>query len=141
MENKTEIRGIGDRHHLGILSVFLKIVGLCLIAFSIGYWAKIVGIPNSQASFSTMPGSWQAAISALVILQPIAALGLWGNTRWGVVVWILVILIELSVYFFQPLMLSRPQMLLTFHASSFAFYLIIMALLTYGQARLGSASD
>ena len=88
-----------------------------------------------------MPVSWQAALSALVILQPIAALGLWGNTRWGVVVWGLVILIEVLVYVFEPLILSRPQMLLTFHITSFTLYLVIVALLSFGQSRLRDLSD
>ena len=76
MEHRTEIKDRGEHGITRLISLYLQMVALVLLFFSIGYWTKMVGIADPAQSFETMTAPWQAAIAALVILQPVAALGL-----------------------------------------------------------------
>ena len=141
MEHKTEIKQRSSRTPRGLLQIYLKVIALVLLSFSIGYWAQLVGVANPEVSFETMPGFWQATFAALVILQPIAALGLWGDTKWGIVIWIIVIAIELLMYAVEPEIFSAPERLLVFHIASFFLYLLLISLQFYAASRFANPAD
>lgn len=135
MEQKTEIRGDQIRIYRSLVGIYLKIVALFLIVFSLGYWARLVGIHDPTFAFDSMPPHWQAAIASLVVLQPIAALGLWGHSRWGIVVWVLVIAIEFVMYGLFPSLFGTANRLLMFYAVCLLCYFASSGLIMLLQFR------
>lgn len=135
MEHRTEIKDQDERNHRRLLGVYLQMIALVMLFLSIGYWSKVVGIADPAISFETMSVPWQTSVAALVILQPVAALGLWGNARWGIVVWALVILIELTMYGLYPTIFGEADRLVLFHLISFATYLMTVLLFAFLDAR------
>ncbi len=117
------------------VSLLLKLIGLVLLAFSIGYWARLVGIFDAAIGFDTLPSYWKAAGAALVILMPIAALGLWGNAKWGVVVWMLVVIIEIVMYGFYPQLFGEARSVLFFHIVSVLVFVVSMLLVFYVEQK------
>ena len=69
---------------------FLRGLSLLLILLGLHRWAQIIGvIPLADgAAFAELSGAWQAAIINLSVAFPVAAVGLWILTRWGVVLWV-----------------------------------------------------
>ncbi|MGI9351628.1 MAG: DUF6163 family protein [Rhizobiaceae bacterium] len=107
--------------------LLMRVVASVLLVFSASYWALLVGISDSATRFDSMSTSWQLAAASLVVLQPVAALGLWGGWRWGVVMWVFVAAIEFTMYGIYPDIFGEANFLLIFHAVGILAY-ICMAL-------------
>ena len=78
---------------LNYMLILLRIVSMLLLAFSVGYWSKLIGLADAEVRFDTLTTAWKIAATSLVVLQPVAALGLWGGWHWGIVLWVLVAVI------------------------------------------------
>ena len=102
--------------------ILLRIVSLTLLAFSIAYWTKLVGVVDPALRFDTLTSAWKVAATSLVVLQAVASLGLWGGWRWGVVIWVLVALIEFVMYGLNSSIFGSANILLVFHAVSLMMY-------------------
>lgn len=113
------------------VALLLKVIGLVLLFFSISYWAKLVGISDAAIGFDTLPTYWKVAGAALVVLMPVAALGLWGNNKWGIVVWFLVVAIEVVMYGFYTSLFGTSQGLLVFHGASVSAFVLAMVVILY----------
>ncbi len=118
-----------EKKPINYLLILLRLVALLMLAFSVGYWAKLVGLSDAAVRFDTLPNAWKVAATALVVLQPVTALGLWGGWHWGIVLWILVALIEFSMYGLNPAIFGQSNMLLVFHAAGLATYVVMLLLL------------
>ena len=102
--------------------ILLRIVSLILLAFSIAYWTKLVGVVDPTLRFDTLSNAWKIAATSLVVLQAVASLGLWGGWRWGVVLWVLVALIEFMMYAINSSVFGSANTLLVFHGVSLTMY-------------------
>lgn len=102
-----------------LYSLLLKIIALFFIAFAIRYWLLAMGILNPTFGFDAMPTNWQTVVAILSVLQPIVAVGLWGGLRWGVVVWVIVVAIELVMHGLYPSVYGENDGLLLFHGFCF----------------------
>ncbi len=109
--------------------VLLRVTALLLIALSLTYWLRAIGFyPGDEFRFDTMPNYWKAVLAVLCVLQPVAALGLWGSTRWGVVVWIITVLVEVVMYGLYPQLFGRRDYLLWYHFACLSVFLTLKAL-------------
>ena len=113
--------------------ILLRIIAMLLLAFSVGYWSKLVGFADAGIRFDTLPVAWKIAATALVVLQSVAALGLWGGWHWGVVLWVLVAVIEFAMYGLNPAIFGEADLLLIFHATGLAAYVLMLALMPNRQ--------
>ena len=118
--------------------LFLRLVSMVLLAFSAGYWAMLTGISDSEIRFDTMSSAWKIAATSLVVLQPIAALGLWGGWRWGVVLWILVAAIEATMYGVYPGTFGEYAFALAFHSSTILIYFLAILIISLRKKKFES---
>ncbi|MEM7069810.1 MAG: DUF6163 family protein [Pseudomonadota bacterium] len=110
--------------------LLLRAISLVLLVFSISYWASLVGYSDETIRFDTLSNPWKIAATSLVVLQPVAALGLWGGWRWGVVIWILVALIEGAMYGVYYDIFGAAFYLLLFHAIGLVLYFAFLIIFT-----------
>jgi len=136
MQRKQNASGVVVQRGIQLMDIYLKLVALVLLAFAIRYWARLIGLEDPVIGFDTIATQWQIALGSLVVLLPVAALGLWCNTRWGVVIWILVIAVECSMYGFFRAYFGKFDQLIIFHAVSFSCFVLAKLLLLYGKHRL-----
>ncbi len=70
--------------------VFLRVVAIACLWFSLQYWAMLVGFSlHGQGRFDLLSLPWRAAASSLAVVFPVAALGLWLASSWGPVIWVI----------------------------------------------------
>lgn len=97
--------------------------------FAIQYWLLVVGFnEESGMRFDTMENHWRIASSTLSVLWPIVALGLWGMYAWGPAIWLMGVLIEFIMYVVNPELFGARNLLISFHALTVSFYLVILLL-------------
>jgi hypothetical protein len=99
--------------------IYLRVIALFLILFAIQYWMRLTGFfDGADFRFDTMQPHWRYAGSALAVLLPVAALGLWGGYSWGVVLWLIASLIELLMYLWFRDLFGTQILRSLFHLSA-----------------------
>ncbi|TCT02409.1 DUF6163 family protein [Aquabacter spiritensis] len=85
------------------LVFFLRAVSMLLIAESLFHWAIICGVGEGQfGGFEDLPAIVQIGIIWASIIDPIAAVGLWLGSAWGVVIWLLATLTQVTLGLWAP---------------------------------------
>lgn len=110
----------------GLMNFFLRVLAIVFICFSVLYWIRLVGIADPEVRFDTMPIHWKLTSTILSVFFPIAALGLWGLFRWGIVIWFLVASLELFMHLGYPQLFGNANSLVIFHISSMSAWLLYM---------------
>lgn len=83
--------------------VFLRLIALSCLWYGLQYWAMLVGYSvNGQGRFDLLALSWKVAGTALAVLFPVAAVGLWLTVSWGPVVWVIAAGAQLMMYQIWP---------------------------------------
>ena len=71
---------------------FSQVVGLFLLAATVVLWARIFGLDwGLGSSFAEARPAVRSNMAALAALLPIAALGMWQASAWGVILWLLAV--------------------------------------------------
>lgn len=130
---------INDSVHVPKLSLaarlfilFLRLVAASCLWFGLAYWAMLVGFSmNGAGRFDLLPLSWRAAATALAVVYPVAALGLWLNVSWGPVVWLLAAGIEVGMFEFYPAIFGARPLMILLHGSVAALFVLFRAVLFY----------
>jgi len=76
---------------------------LAALCFCLGiyYWIRLIGVfPAENWRFDLMGWPWRALSTGLAVLYPVSACGLWLQSRWGLILWIVGALIESGCYLF-----------------------------------------
>ena len=110
----------------GIMNLFMRILAIVFICYAVRYWLLMVGVLDPEVRFDIMPNHWKVASAFFSVFYPIAALGLWGLFRWGVVVWFLTALVELTMHVIYPQLFGAYNALVIFHLTSMGTWLIYM---------------
>ncbi|MET3560026.1 hypothetical protein ABID39_000713 [Bartonella japonica] len=67
---------------------YLRFLALICLGLSVFYWVRLVGIfPGILWRFDLMPWQWQFLSATLAIVYPIALIGIWMYSLWGIVLW------------------------------------------------------
>lgn len=108
-----------------LFGCFLRLVSAACLWFALDYWAMLIGFSHGGAGrFDLLPSEWRAAATALAVLYPVAAIGLWLLVSWGPVVWVVAAAIEIAMYEFYPgIFGARPFLFLLHGAVAIAFIL------------------
>ncbi|WP_455481350.1 DUF6163 family protein [Bartonella sp. B12(2025)] len=81
-----------------IYSFYLRFLALICLGLSVLYWLRLVGVfPGVLWRFDLMPWQWQLLSGTLAIAYPIALIGLWMYSPWGVVLWCIAAFTEVLV--------------------------------------------
>ncbi len=78
-----------------ILNRYLKIIGLIFVFYGIYQWWMIVDTPFANAALSQ-----QIWIGARALALPIAGVGLWMATRWGMVLGLMIAAATIIIHMF-----------------------------------------
>jgi len=84
----------------------LEVLFFCLLAvwcFGLGlyYWIRLTGVfPAEDWRFDLMDWPWRCLSAAMAVLYPVAACGLWLQSRWGIVLWLAAGVAETVCYLF-----------------------------------------
>lgn len=120
----------GERFDLRrLFNAFLKVLGLFFIGFAIQYWLKAIGVPDETVRFDTMPAHWKAAVAFFAVINPIVGLGLWGNFKWGLVVWAMAALAEVVMFGLYPQHFGPNDAKVVFHIAcclTFITYYLVL---------------
>ena len=80
---------------LSAYSIFLRCIAVIALLFAIFYWIRLVGVfPGELWRIDRMPWLWQVLTVVLSVIYPIAALGLWMRSLWGIILWFFAALTE-----------------------------------------------
>lgn len=69
--------------------VFMAVLAFFCLCMGIFYWIRLMGVfPGDLWRFDLMPWRWRVLCSSLAVFYPVAACGLWGGSRWGIILWL-----------------------------------------------------
>ena len=110
--------------------LFLRLVAICSLWFALQYWAMLTGFSfNGQGRFDLLPPAWKAASTALAVLFPVAAVGLWLLVSWGPVIWLIAAATEIAMHEVYPSIFGINRLLVITHvAIAVLFVLFRLAL-------------
>ena len=103
--------------------LFLRLVALACLWFALQYWAMLTGIGFSgRGRFDLLPPAWRAASTALAVLFPVAAIGLWLLVSWGPVVWLLAAATEIAMHEVYPSIFGANRLVVFMHVAVAAVF-------------------
>lgn len=85
-----------ESRHKQSMGIYLKILGLFYLYGAIVHYANLLGF--GEMAFIKEPFSWQIADVSYAILDTFTVIGLWLNTRWGMVGFFLSATSQLILY-------------------------------------------
>jgi len=119
-----------------VMRVFLRMIALYCLLFGFLYWVRLVGYYDGPLwRFDLMPIHWQVAAVTLAVFFPIAAIGLWGLTSWGPVIWFICAAVETIMYAVFPDLFGNRLPVVISHALVAAFYIALRVALHVERRR------
>jgi len=120
-----------------------EIIFFCVLAgwcFCLGiyYWIRLAGLfPGENWRFDLMGWQWRSLSASLAVLYPVAACGLWLQSRWGFILWLASAGAEIFCYLFLEHLFSLNVWLALLH---FLLALLYGVIFVYRQ-RLAQAKE
>ncbi|WP_370340460.1 DUF6163 family protein [Shinella oryzae] len=116
--------------------LFLRLVAVTSLWFALQYWAMLTGLSLGGAGrFDLLPTAWKAAATALAVLFPVAAVGLWLLVSWGPVIWLIAAATEIAMHEVFPSVFGINRLLVFAHVAVAATFLIFHAALFLQRRR------
>ena len=119
--------------------LFLRLVAVASLWFALQYWAMLTGLSfGGKGRFDLLPPAWKAASTALAVLFPVAAVGLWLLVSWGPVIWLLAAATEIAMHEVYPSIFGINRLLVFMHlavAAVFVLFRIALFIQRRRQAR------
>jgi hypothetical protein len=99
-----------------LFMLFLRLVAVASLWFALQYWAMLTGFSlGGQGRFDLLPPAWKAASTALAVLFPVAAVGLWLLVSWGPVIWLIAAATEVAMHEVYPSIFGINRLLVYMH--------------------------
>ncbi|WP_375608359.1 MULTISPECIES: DUF6163 family protein [unclassified Bartonella] len=113
-----------------IYNCYLRFLALICLVLGIFYWIRLVGVfPGILWRFDLMPWQWQFVSAILAILYPIALIGLWMYSPWGIILWCIATLIE-TIAIYCSDFIYQPFVPL-FHGILFLTFIILQIMMIF----------
>lgn len=118
-----------------ILHWLYRLAALYCLAFGLFYWARLIGFHEGAGwRFDLMPVHWQVACTALGVLFPFAASGLWMLASWGPVIWFICAVGETVMFIGFPELFGANLPVVAVHGATALAFIVLRAIL-YLQMR------
>jgi hypothetical protein len=109
-----------------LMTIFLRVVAVACLWFAFRIWSDLIGYGSGGAlRIDLLDADQQAAVAALAVLYPVAAIGLWLRGSWGPVAWTVAAIVEIARHESQSGVVSSAT---TTHAMIAATVLVYLAL-------------
>ncbi|RWX75816.1 hypothetical protein EPK99_19230 [Neorhizobium lilium] len=116
--------------------IFLRLIAIACLWFGLQYWGMLVGYSlNGMARFDLLNLPWKVAASALAVLFPVAALGLWLTVSWGAVLWTIAAATQVLMYLVWPQTYGHNTLVPLLHALVAGLYVIFRLALWLEERR------
>ncbi len=119
-----------------LFTLFLRLAAVGALWFALQYWAMLTGFSfNGQGRFDLLPPAWKAAYTALAVLFPVAAVGLWLLVSWGPVIWLVAAATEVAMHEVYPSIFGIDRMLVLLHVAIAVLFVLFRAALFIERRR------
>ena len=108
-----------------VLVWFMRLVALLWIGKGLLSWATIVGLAGSGLPFEARSTGFQATVIWFAVIDLVAAVGLWLNSTWGGVLWLLAAMSHLILAVFFPRIVSGGPLMVGLSFALIAAYLAV----------------
>ena len=108
-----------------ILVWFMRLVALLWMAKGLLSWAVIVGLSQAGMPFEVRSTGFQATIIWFAVIDLVAAVGLWLNSSWGGVLWLLAVMSHLILAVFFPRIVAGGPVLVALSLALIGVYLAV----------------
>ncbi|MFC3071812.1 DUF6163 family protein [Shinella pollutisoli] len=120
--------------------VFLRLVSAACLWFALQYWAMLTGFGfGGQGRFDLLPTAWKAASTALAVLFPVAAVGLWLLVSWGPVIWLIAAATEIAMHEVYPSIFGVNRLVVFMHIAVAVVFLLFRVALFIERRRQARA--
>ncbi|WP_345115520.1 DUF6163 family protein [Bartonella jaculi] len=123
-----------------IYNYYLRFLALICLGLGVFYWMRLVGVfPGVLWRFDLMPWQWQFLSITLAIVYPIALIGLWMYSPWGIVLWCIAAFTE-TLGFYYSNFIYQP-FILSFHGILFVVFMILQIMMFFSSRYRKSLKD
>lgn len=113
-----------------LFMLFLRLVAVSCLWFALQYWAMLTGFAfDGRGRFDLLPPAWKAAYTALAVLFPVAAVGLWLLVSWGPVIWVIAAATEIAMHEAYPSVFGINKLLVFMHIAVAVVFLLFQVVL------------
>jgi hypothetical protein len=113
---------------LPLTTIYARFVALLLLAAGLARACIVLGITVDGRTFADLAPAWRAGAITLVLVDILAAVGLWVGAAWGPVLWVVALAVEISMYtIFADLFGHFPERVAV-HAALFIGFLLLLFL-------------
>ena len=124
-----------------LFGLFLRLVAVSSFWFGLNYWAMLIGFSfGGGGRFDLLPVPWRVAATALAVVYPVAALGLWLLVSWGPVIWVVAAGAELVMFGVYPQIFGAKPLIVILHAVVAVTFVLFRATIFYQRARQARAA-
>jgi hypothetical protein len=124
-----------------LFGLFLRLVAVSCFWFGLNYWAMLIGFSfGGGGRFDLLPVHWRVAATALAVIYPVAALGLWLLVSWGPVIWVAAAGTEIVMFAVYPQMFGEKPLLVILHAGVAVTFVLFRAAIFYQRAKQARAA-
>jgi len=124
-----------------IFGLLLRLVAVACFWFGLNYWALLIGLSfEGSGRFDLLPVPWRVAATALAVVYPVAALGLWLLVSWGPVLFVVAAATEATMFGLYPEIFGKKPMLLMMHGSIAVTYVLFRLVMLYQRAKQAKAA-
>nr|WP_318911340.1 DUF6163 family protein [Shinella zoogloeoides] len=119
-----------------LFALFLRLVAVASLWFALQYWAMLTGFSlDGRGRFDLLPPAWKAASTALAVLFPVAAVGLWLLVSWGPVIWLIAAATEITMHEVYPSIFGINRLLVIMHVAVAVMFLLFRVALFIQRRR------
>ncbi len=123
-----------------LFMLFLRLVAVAALWFAVQYWAMLTGLSiEGKGRFDLLPPAWKAAATALAVLFPVAAVGLWLLVSWGRVIWLIAAATEIAMHELYPSIFGINRLLVLMHLAVAALFVLFRLALFIQRRRQARA--
>ena len=116
--------------------LFLRLAAVAALWFALQYWAMLTGLSfGGKGRFDLLPPAWKAAATALAVLFPVAAVGLWLLVSWGPVIWLIAAATEIAMHEAYPSIFGIDRLLILTHLAIAALFVLFRIALFFQRRR------
>ena len=134
MNSRSTISRPGFSQNAFVL--FKRGVALFLIILALSNWASLIGLTmNGAGRFDLVAPNVRFVQLALAVLYPVAACGLWFGVGWGVVLWGIGAVVEISVHGTYPQIFGAAPLRTGLHILFMCIYLAFWVYLVFIRRR------
>jgi hypothetical protein len=121
---------LGGRMHepgarRSLTTVYIRGAAMLLLLAGLARACLILGITPDGQSFATLTPAWRVGAATLMLLDLLAAVGLWVGAAWGPVMWAVGLAVEVSMYTLFPALFGSYPGRVAAHGLLFAGFLVL----------------